>query len=192
MKVSLTVPTEKIQHLKQNLLQFNVAQLLKDGAPEGSRHYAIENAVLPAGAEGLILAEPIRGSVKLTKAGHGVWLKAVLQTTLQLACTRCLKPINAPIKVDIEENFVSINHLPKMTGSEENAEIDSATIIGDTHILDLTEVLRQELILNQPSQLLCKDDCLGLCPQCGHNLNEGQCDCDNTYIDPRWSALLDK
>ena len=191
MKVDLTVPPEKIQHSKQDLLQFNVAQLLKEGVSEGSKSYIIENAILPADVEGLILTEPIRGKVKLTKAGRDVWLKATLSTTLQLGCTRCLKPVNTPVQINIEETFVSINNLPKATDSDEETDIDPATVIDETHTLDLTEVLRQELYLNQPSQILCKDDCLGLCPQCGQNLNDGVCSCDNTHIDARWSALLD-
>jgi len=191
VKVDLVVPIEKIQHTKQDLLRFNVAQLLKEGATEGSRSYTIENAVLPVEADGLILTEPVHGKVKLTKAGHGIWLRATLETTLQLVCTRCLKPVNASVTVDIEETFVSISNLPKSERSD-SEKIDAATIIDETHTLDLTEVLRQELYLNQPAQLLCKDDCLGLCPQCGHDLNEGPCDCEDTHIDARWSALLDK
>lgn len=191
MKVDLIVPSEKVQQSKQDWLQFNVAQLLKDGAPDVSQSYIIENAIL-SDVEGLVLTEPVYGKVKLAKAGHDIWLKAILNTTLQLACIRCLKPVNAPVQVNIEETFVPSNRLPKATESDKKIDIDPATVIDETHTLDLTEVLRQELYLNQPLQILCQDNCLGLCPQCGHNLNKGKCSCGNTHIDARWSALLDK
>ena len=59
----------------------------------------------------------------------------------------------------------------------------------ETNVLDLGEDTRQFLILAIPQKLLCKDDCSGLCPQCGSNRNKVRCDCTRQEIDPRWEVL---
>ena len=66
-------------------------------------------------------------------------------------------------------------------------DFDKAEAVDDW--LDVTELLRDELLANQPIKNLCKDDCKGLCPKCGANLNEGDCGCDKLCIDPRLAAL---
>jgi len=61
--------------------------------------------------------------------------------------------------------------------------------IDEHHILDLTEAIRQYALLAVPMKPLCRGDCAGLCPNCGHNLNQGPCDCLPQKVDPRWSEL---
>ena len=68
-------------------------------------------------------------------------------------------------------------------------EFDKAEAIDD--LIDVTELLRDELLAAQPLKNLCKADCKGLCPKCGANLNEGECGCDNFIVDPRLAALKD-
>jgi hypothetical protein len=55
----------------------------------------------------------------------------------------------------------------------------------------LTEAVRQYRVMAEPMQLLCKPDCLGLCPHCGYNLNQGPCGCPRQDVDERWSALTE-
>ena len=66
-------------------------------------------------------------------------------------------------------------------------EFDKADAIDD--LLDVTELLRDELLAGQPMKNLCKTDCKGLCPKCGANLNEGECGCERFIVDPRLAAL---
>ena len=61
--------------------------------------------------------------------------------------------------------------------------------IGANGVLDLTEALREQILLALPMQPLCRADCQGLCVQCGKNLNEGTCDCVQDTIDPRLVKL---
>ena len=56
-------------------------------------------------------------------------------------------------------------------------------------MLDLSDVLRQYLLTDEPLKVLCREDCLGLCPECGADLNTEKCKCDAPDIDPRWGAL---
>jgi uncharacterized protein len=174
---------------KKDLLQFNVAQFLKP-LTEASRTYIIENATLPELDQDLVLLAPLSGQVKLTKAGGDILVTGSLNTILQLACSRCLTPIEVPVTIEIEETFnptVDIISGAKIIHAN---EVDPATLINKLHILDLDEVVRQSLYLNQPTQILCKKDCLGLCPQCGQNRNLGLCHCQDDHIDARWTGLL--
>ena len=68
-------------------------------------------------------------------------------------------------------------------------EFDKADAIDE--MIDVTELLRDELLAGQPMKNLCKADCKGLCPVCGANLNEGECDCEKFIVDPRLVALKD-
>jgi uncharacterized protein len=58
-------------------------------------------------------------------------------------------------------------------------------------MLDLSDVIRQYLLTDQPIKPLCEDGCLGLCPECGVNLNEEECKCNAAPVDPRWNALTE-
>ena len=66
-------------------------------------------------------------------------------------------------------------------------EFDKSEAVED--LIDVTELLRDELLAGQPMKNLCKADCKGLCPKCGANLNEGECGCDKFIVDPRLAAL---
>ena len=63
-------------------------------------------------------------------------------------------------------------------------------IIDERHIIDFAEAIRQYAVLGIPMKPLCSDQCAGLCPTCGQNLNQGPCECPKAEIDPRWSELL--
>jgi len=92
-----------------------------------------------------------------------------------------------PLDVELEEIFVpTINIVTGKSIAPE--EEDRALWVDENHILDLREVLRQDVMLASPIHVLCREDCQGLCPTCGQNLNEGPCDCQ-PEPDPRWAVL---
>ena len=165
-------------------MRYNVAQLLKE--PIGStRRYQVEqvfNGTLAA-------ADKVSGQVQLLRTHQGVLVNAKLDTRSNFSCSRCLSESSRPSTLLIEEeSFPTVDlhtgrKLPPPTEDEEALRIDSR------HILDLTEVLRQYLISDTPIKPLCRPDCLGLCQQCGANLNQAQCDCQAGQPDHRWGAL---
>jgi uncharacterized protein len=114
-----------------------------------------------------------------------------LQTEVGLPCRRCLAPVAVPVALDLEEQFrpsidlITGHALPLEGGEEEATRTDAR------HILDLTEVVRQNLLLTLPMSALCSSQCRGLCPDCGANLNEGPCGCQREEADPRLAALRD-
>lgn len=174
-------------------LQFNVAQLLRDpvGASRHAEVVADLNRLAPelgemTGADGSVEAI-ISGSVRLMRTNAGVLVQGRLSAQTTLACARCLEPVPVPLTIELEEVYSPT--LDISTGkSVIPEEEDRALWIDEHHILDLTEVLRQDVLIAMPLNVTCKDNCLGLCATCGKNLNEGPCDCQ-PEIDPRWSAL---
>jgi len=173
---------------KSNPLQFNVAQFLKQPGTD-VRHYTIEDAPLPPLDDELRLAKPLQGKVKFIKTDKDILVIGRFETELILPCIRCLADSRAPITFEIEETFVPT--LDVVTGLKltPSPDTDEATFINEQHILDLTEVIRQEIDLNVPAQVLCQANCLGLCPQCGANKNLETCQCETDQIDIRWAGL---
>ena len=92
-------------------------------------------------------------------------------------CSRCL----SPVLVDRNET------LSEVYGTEAGLPEDVLPYNGE--YIDLTETIRETLILSEPMRVLCRPDCKGLCPQCGANLNDGPCSCPTDNIDPRLDVL---
>ena len=102
-------------------------------------------------------------------------------------CTRCL----APVSVKWETPFAEAYRDARSSWDDEDT--DCLSFDGDA--IDLTELIRETLIINEPSQVLCQEDCKGLCVHCGTSLNDSPCSCETFAVDPRWAALrtlLDK
>ena len=165
-------------------MQINVSQLLQE--PVGStREYEIKEAaeIIGDGQE-----YNIQGKCHLLRTHHNILVKCALNTEVELTCSRCLSWFRHPLKIKFEEEFVptvDINSGALLPSPEEV----SAFTIDELHTIDLMEAVRQYSLMAIPMKALCDEDCAGLCQKCGHNLNQGQCDCPAEYIDPRWSEL---
>ncbi len=101
-------------------------------------------------------------------------------------CARCLAPLDGVFSLDFERTVVAEGVL-----SEERlgAEDEDEYIVVRGTSLDVDEPLMEELSLSFPTKLVCSEECKGLCPRCGKNLNEGTCDCPAKEIDPRLAIL---
>jgi uncharacterized protein len=110
--------------------------------------------------------------------------------TFEVPCARCLEPVRHELKGEFDLLFRPLG----VDAGPSELELGAP----DTEIgyyqgggLVLEEVLREQVLLTLPVRTLCRDDCKGLCPRCGSNLNDEGCSCDATPADPRWSALSD-
>lgn len=112
---------------------------------------------------------PIRYALKVSLTKRTLLVRGRLEVEVRLACSRCLKEFDERIEV---EDF----NLRK--------EVDDP---GDT--IDLTEEVRADIILALPRKPLCKMDCLGICPSCGQDLNEGKCGCSADRSDSPFAGL---
>lgn len=111
-----------------------------------------------------------------------------LDAEAEIGCMRCLEPIRTPIDVDFNVSYVT----PENFASDHEREVDASDLDIDIlagEDLDLKEIVREQVLLNLPQQVFCRDDCKGLCTQCGANRNLIDCKCNEKEIDPRWSAL---
>ena len=129
-------------------------------------------------------AHPIRVSGTVRNMAGALSLEGTAETTLELACDRCLKPFVRELALPVS------TLLAEELEDEENDEI----VLLEDGAVDLDEVFTTALVLSMDAKHLCSEDCKGLCPTCGANLNEGPCGC-RKEIDPRLAALaqlLDK
>jgi len=124
------------------------------------------------------------------KSIKDIRLNGELSTTLELACARCLEPVVE----DIARKFdLLYRPLGADAGQEElsvsGTEAEISYYQGEGLLLE--DALREQVLLAVPLKAICREDCRGLCPHCGTNLNLGQCSCAEPAEDPRWSPLKD-
>ena len=182
-----TLVSNKIAHLDS--LQFNIAGLLT-GPKGGTRSYELSIPVseLDQLDDAFDVVAPFRGNARFLWTNERILAIVTGDTAVQQQCSRCLEPFALPVHIDIEDVFVPT--VDMATGQPIHAEDeDEALLIDEHHILDLSELLRQSILLALPMTPLCKPDCKGFCPTCGANLNYETCTCEEENIDPRWAAL---
>ncbi len=127
--------------------------------------------------------QPVRVAGKIENRAGVVKLVFSVKSILSLRCDRCMKVVER----DLDESFSHI--LVRELSNDDDAEYEY--IVCEDGTLDLAELVRTDLMLELPTKVLCKEDCKGLCPKCGKDLNLGSCDCKTKDIDPRWQALSD-
>jgi uncharacterized protein len=175
-------------------LTFNVAQLLKEsvGATRAGQVTVDLDHLIPD-LEPLTRAQHapgarLTGPVRLMHTTDGVLVQGGLAVEVSIPCARCLEPVAVSLDVVLEETFAPT--IDMLTGQAiQPAEEDRALWIDEHHVLDLAEVLRQDVLVAIPPHVLCREDCKGLCPNCGQNLNQSACTCQ-PEPDPRWAALV--
>ena len=124
---------------------------------------------------------PLKAEGEIYNNGKSLTLSVHITGKMETECARCLKPIEVDVDYTVHE---------LLSRAEDNSGTDDDIII-DGYEVDIDAIAADNFIMNISGKYLCSDDCKGLCPTCGHDLNEGECGCDNEYIDPRWQALAD-
>ena len=163
-------------------MQINVSQQLK--ASIGSRRsYEVSEIIDIAGGNSIV-----QGKVGLTRTDRGILVKGTLRTGVEVTCSRCLSLFSCPLALDIEDEYFPISEVVS-GASLPLPEEPGCFTIDERHILDLTEAIRQYVLLAIPMKPLCGEDCAGLCPSCGHNLNQGACNCLPQGTEPHSSEL---
>lgn len=135
------------------------------------------------------------GHAEVVEEHHGkhqvikdIRLRGRLSTGLELQCARCVEPVAQDI---VREFELLYRPLGADAGRDElsvtDAEAEIGYYQGDGILLE--DVLREQVLLALPLKITCREDCKGLCPHCGKNLNQEQCSCSVPMEDPRWAAL---
>ncbi len=167
-------------------MEINVSQQLK-AAIGNVREYEIDEIddIFGSGEK-----TEIKGRVKLIRTNRGILAKGEFETRVPIDCSRCLKIFDCLLDIKIEEEYFPVIDVNSGTPLEIPDEPGSF-MIDEHHILDLREAIRQNALLAIPMKPLCREDCAGLCQQCGKDLNLGSCGCKKEAIDPRWAKLVE-
>jgi uncharacterized protein len=143
------------------------------------------SAVVEAPAElgidviGVPPGSPVELDVRLESVVEGVLVTGTATVAVRGQCVRCLTEIADELEVDVQELFVHED--------SEAAEDEASRLAGD--LIDLEPLLRDEVVLDLPFQPVCREDCAGLCVECGANLNDDPEHAHRAATDPRWDAL---
>lgn len=126
------------------------------------------------------LTSPVSFKGKVVNTAGIVTLDGQAEFTAAVMCSRCAEEFQKAFKVSVQHTLVF----------ELNDEDNDEFILVENKELDLDALICEDTVLSLPFTFLCKEDCKGICSQCGKNLNEGACGCKKP-IDPRMAALLD-
>jgi uncharacterized protein len=142
----------------------------------------------PAAAIGLheFLGE-VTASGTVRRLAHEIIVNAQLAGTIRRECDRCLAETEFPVDAELSLYYHITVPGERVSPQADDQEIRELPGNHDSIILD--EEARQALLLAIPLKTLCRDDCKGLCSGCGADLNNEQCRCANTEVDPRWQGL---
>ena len=150
------------------------------------------SAPAPPGT-GAQFAGDITGQVTLRSTGRTVLVRGMLRGIAVLECSRCLRDYQHPFEFEFCEDC-SLAEIDEPISYATELEDDDEPVpipILDHCQVDLSELIRQLLVLHLPSHPVCSLDCKGLCPHCGVDLNTTTCDCDKRELDPRLAPLRD-
>lgn len=161
-------------YVNQRVLKLNVGFLLNDG-PGHSHDSRLDLPQTRVSDD--VQVDYLQGTLRLSRTKEGILVQARLNAAVQAECSRCLTPTSHKLSIDIEELYAT------------QPENDSEFRIFEDGVLDLAPLLRAEILMVGMDRVFCDDDCKGLCPDCGANLNTDSCRCDLDNVDPRLAAL---
>ncbi len=150
-------------------------------------HQVLDVSRVIKGRKDIIGAKPLIVELQAAPAGGNVVnVTGTLRGELDMSCSRCLKPLSHKVDIKFEESFKQSDH-PEAESQDEDEETQ---IVAEDKV-DLTPYIEEAFLLNLPFAALCKEDCKGLCPNCGTDRNERDCGCNTERIDPRLASLSD-
>jgi uncharacterized protein len=165
----------------ETMLQLDVAKLKRSPGESVSFEPMSDMPPMEMAGEKISFDGPVKAILNATNTGQTIMVEGTASGLLQLNCCRCLEPFSYSFEVPFTEIYT--------TAVEEAKEEEAIPFSGD--ILDVTSEVLKSLILELPMKAVCHEECQGLCPGCGQNLNQGKCECTVTEVDPRLSALRD-
>ena len=161
-------------------MQFHVAQLLKEHTG-AVRRFQMNEPIRQLSAEDMTIEAPLTGEVSLMRDTDGILVTGHLETEVSVPCARCLEPVTVPVEMELEEQYyptIDVETGHKIPVPE---DADSDTRIDSHHILDITELVRQSLLLAVPLAPVHPEGC--------EPVPTSMDDADEPATDPRWAAL---
>lgn len=163
-------------------------ELAKLETTEGKFAHAYAAGELELNDDRVRLAEPPRVSGRMDRQNRKVRVEGHIQARAGVDCDRCLKPIDVPVDANFNLDYVTAEGYESVHTNELASE-DLALSVFDGLAIDLDEIAREQVLLAVPSQVVCRDNCKGLCATCGADRNVSDCGCEVSQTDPRWARL---
>lgn len=138
--------------------------------------------------EGILGIKEVTISLDVQKSGEEYFCQGVVDATVRLECARCLSEFDFELR-NKTDFIICSEGLYAERAKQGIDDEDYAFFQGPDLQVDLTDIVRQTIILAVGMKPLCSENCQGLCPRCGTNLNERTCTCAAESIDPRWEGL---
>jgi uncharacterized protein len=160
-----------------SVLRINISKL-----SEGTHHYSLKASPDEVGLDSRFTKE-LHIEATLQKTTRHLYMKAEVKTGGTFTCDRCLEEFHSDVT-----SVYGVMFVPDQDAVEGDGEEVQVLSNDSTHI-DLADDVRQFVLLGLPQKLLCREECAGLCPTCGANLNTGRCECKGEEADSRWSEL---
>ncbi|MBS1792639.1 MAG: DUF177 domain-containing protein [Acidobacteria bacterium] len=134
------------------------------------------------------LTEPAEVAGRVTKHIVQTDVEGTIRAAVEIECTRCLEKLAENLEIPFRAAYVAPEHYTEAPEAElREDDLDVSILEGNE--IDLNELAREQILLNLPEQVFCREDCRGLCEKCGGNRNLINCNCLEEATDPRWAAL---
>lgn len=167
-------------------MQIEVASLAESGK-DFDHQYRPEELSLEDERVHLLDPQPyVRGRIRVDRSR--VKVTGRITGHLQLECDRCLKPLNSAVAARFSREYATAAEYAAQHAVE-LSEDDLNLSVFDGAVIDVDSLVREELLLAAPDQVLCQENCQGICPTCGTDRNADACNCETAEVDPRWAGL---
>lgn len=161
----------------------NLSDVLTSEGMELKREVPLEMNCFGNGTENfkIISKSPVAFTFTNVEKGKAL-IAGKARLTMEALCCRCLREVLFEMELDFKRMVTALG--------AEDEEADDLGFMEDCR-LDTETFMHNEILVNWPEKILCRDDCKGLCLKCGQNLNEGECGCDRFVPDPRMAVIQD-
>ena len=166
---------------------FDIEEIGDEGL---SFNFVLKKDQLEIDQGGLSVNVDITVNGSLNRIDDDVYLKGTVMTSVVASCSRCLDTLSYPVDSDLKSHFIPSDD---RSISKRDVELHASDIdaeVYENQQIDLTQSIRDSIVLAVPDICLCEEGCKGLCSQCGKNLNHAFCQCSNeSFTDPRLKIL---
>jgi len=150
--------------------------------------FTLEPSEIDLNDENVKLKTGVRVEGKIKKGIVQVDVEGRITTDVEMECVRCLQPVKKSIDALFNAAFVTAENYTQAKEAQLQAQ-DLEVSIFEGDEIDLKELAREQILLELPEQVFCREDCKGLCQKCGANRNLIDCNCEEKEVDPRWQGL---
>jgi len=150
--------------------------------------FAIEPAQIDLEIETARMKNAAQVEAKVKRGIAQTDVEGTIRADVEVECNRCLQPVETTLDFPFSAAFVTAENYTQAREAEVNPnDLEISIYEGDK--IDMGELVREQILLELPEQIFCREDCRGLCQKCGGDRNLIDCSCEEKEIDPRWSAL---